>query len=143
MGAAALAGRVNLGLVARALAQSAPALAGAPLYAGALSTVAAATTAAVAQTTGNVVRNALGGNRRPPPDAPAAVLPGGLGVSEVRQIFEPSQRAPIEQQFVAKGVWRCNSAHDLSGGTGCNDGYAPMDRVIKPNASIALYVLPK
>ena len=37
MGAAAVAGRVSLGLVARALAQSAPALAGAPLYAGALS----------------------------------------------------------------------------------------------------------
>ena len=49
MGAAALAGRVNLGLVARALAQSAPALAGAPLYAGALSTVATAATTTVAQ----------------------------------------------------------------------------------------------
>ena len=90
------------------VAQSAPALAGAPLYAGALSTVAAAATTVVAQTTGNVVRNALG--RRPPPDAGAAVLPGGLGVSEVRQIFEPSQSAPIEQQYVAKGVPRDGAA---------------------------------
>ncbi len=90
MGAAAVAGRVAQGLVARALAQSAPALASAPLYAGALKTVAAAATTAVAQTTGSVVRNAL--NRRRPPDAGAAaaisaVLPGGLGVAEVRQIF--------------------------------------------------------
>ena len=105
-GAAAVAGRVSLGLVARAMAQSAPALAGAPLYAGALSTVAEAATSVVAQTAGNVVRNALNGNRRPPPDPGAAVLPGWLGVSEVRQIFEPSQTAPIEQQFVAKGVPR-------------------------------------
>ena len=159
MGAAQVAGRVSLGLVARAMAQSAPALAGAPLYAGALRGVAAAATSVVAQTTGNVVRNALG-NRKPPPDAGAAVLPGGLGVAEVRQIFEPSQRTPIEQQFVAKGVPRDGAAvlamqqkHDLSGGTaphldfkslnGYNDDYAPIDRVIKPNASIAPYVLPK
>ncbi len=107
-----------------------------------------------------MVRNTF--NRKPPPDAGAsvAVLPGGLGVAEVRQIFEPAQRTPIEQQFVAKGVPRDGAAvlamqqkHDLSGGTaphldfkslnGYNDGYAPMDRILKPNSQIAPYVLPK
>ena len=109
MGAAAVAGRVSLGLVARAVAQSAPALASAPLYAGALNNVAAAASSVVAQSAGNVVRNALS-SRRPPPDAGAAVLPGGLGVAEVRQIFEPAQRTPIEQLFVATGVPRDGAA---------------------------------
>ena len=88
MGAAAVAGRVAQGLVARAVAQSAPAWAGAPLYARALTAVATAATTAAAATTGNFVRNALNGDKRPPPDtgASAAVLPGGLGVAEVRQI---------------------------------------------------------
>ena len=61
---------------------------------------------------------------------------------------------------MAKGVPRDGAAvlamqqkHDLSGGTaphldfkslnGYNDGYAPMDRVLKPHANIAPYVLPK
>ena len=57
MGAAAVAGRVSLGLVARAMAQSAPALAGAPLYAGALQSVAAAASSVVAHGACNVVRN--------------------------------------------------------------------------------------
>ncbi len=112
MGAAAVAGRVAQGLVARALAQSAPALAGAPLYAGALTSVATAATTAVAATTGNFVRKALNSDRRPGPDAgnSAAVLPGGLGVAEVRQTFEQNRVMPLEQQFVAKGAPRDGQA---------------------------------
>ena len=91
-GAAAVAGRVSLGLVARAMAQSAPALAGAPLYAGALSTVAEAATSVVAQSAGNVVRNAF--NRKPPPDAGAAVLPGGLGVAECGRSSSQAKERP-------------------------------------------------
>ena len=114
MGAAAVAGRVARGLVARALAQSAPALAGAPLYAGALNVVAGAATSAVAAGAGNVVRRALGGGSPPPPDAgassSAAVLPGGLGVAEVRQIFEQPKPTPLERQFVVKGAPRDGAA---------------------------------
>ena len=161
MGAAAVAGRVSLGLVARAMAQSAPALAGVPLYAGALQGVAQAASTVASASAGAVVRNTF--NRKPPPGAGAAAvaaLPGGLGVAEVRQMFEPAQRTPIERQFVAKGVPRDGAAvlamqkkHDLSGGSaphldfrslnGYNDGYAPMDRVLKPHANIAPYAMPK
>ena len=125
MGAAAVAGRVSLGLVARAMAQSAPALAGVPLYAGALQGVAQAALTVASASAGAVVRNTF--NRKPPPGAGAAAvaaLPGGLGVAEVRQMFEPAQRTPIERQFVAKGVPRDGAAvlamqkkHDLSGGS--------------------------
>ena len=126
MGAAAVAGRVAQGLVARAVAQSAPALAGAPLYAGALTAVATAATTAAAARTGNFVRNALNGDNRAPPDtgASAAVLPGGLGVAEVRQICEQSQVTPLERQFVARNGVRDGQAvlamqkrHDLAGGS--------------------------
>ena len=102
MGAAAIAGRVLQGLVAQALAQSAPALAGAPLYAGALNLVAGAATSAIAAGAGNVVRRALGGGP-PPPDAGAgaaasrAVLPGGLGVAEVRAAEAYPARAPVRR----------------------------------------------
>ena len=126
MGAAAVAGRVAQGLVARALAQSAPALAGAPLYAGALTAVAGAATTAAAAGTGNVVRRALGGGGRPPPNAGASssVLPGGLGVAEVRQIFEQNHPTALERQFVVKGAPRDGAAvlamqerHDRAGGS--------------------------
>ena len=160
MGAAAVAGRVSLGLVARAMAQSAPALAGVPLYAGALQGVTQVASTVASATAGAVVRNTF--NRKPPPGAGAAAitLPGGLNVAEVRQVFEPAQRTPIERQFVAKGVPRDGAAvlamqtrHDLSGGTaphldfkslnGYNDGYAPVDRTLKPRADIAPYAMPK
>ncbi len=147
MGAAAVAGSVAQGLVARALAQSAPALAGAPLYAGAINAVAGAAVGAAATGAGNVVRRALGGGSPPPPPGAgaAAVLPGRLGVAEVRQIFEQPQPTPLERQFVVKGASRDGAAvlamqrqHDLAGGSaphldlrsinGWNEGYGPMDR---------------
>ena len=156
MGAAAVAGSVTRGLVARALAQSAPALAGAPLYAGALNLAAGAAVGAAARGAGNVVRRALGGGSPPPPpdagaSSSAAVLPGGLGVAEVRQIFEQPQPTPLERQFVVKGASRDGAAvlamqrqHDLAGGSaphldlrsinGWNEGYGPMDRRSRPEA---------
>ena len=156
MGAAAVAGHISQGLVARALAQSAPALAGAPLYAGALNVVAGAATSAAAAGAGNVVRRALGSGGGPPPDAGASaaassVLPGGLGVAEVRQIFEQPRPTPLERQFVVKGASRDGAAvldmqrsHDLAGGSaphldlrsinGWNEGYGPMDRRSRPEA---------
>ena len=86
MGAAAAVGHVAQGLVTRALASPAAAMASA---AGALNLVAGAAVGAAAGSAGNVVRRSLGGGG-PPPDAgsSAPVLPGGLGVAEVRQIFE-------------------------------------------------------
>ena len=91
-GAAALAGRESLGLVARTMAQSAPALAGAPLYAGALSTVAAAATTAVAQTTGNVVRNALGGSALPPMRAQQCCPAGWASLRCGRSLSQAKRR---------------------------------------------------
>ena len=131
MGAAQAVGHVAQGLVARAMASAPVALAGAPLYAGALNLVAGAAVGVAAGAAGNVVRRSLGGGSGPPPDAGAAafasapVLPGGLGVAEVRQIFEPPQRpTPLERQFVVKGAPRDGAAvaamqrqHDLAGGS--------------------------
>ena len=98
--------------------------------------------------------------RRTSPDAgagaaafSAAVLPGGLGVAEVRQIFEQPQPTPLERQFVVKEAPRDGAAvlamqerHDRAGGSaphldirsinGWNDGYGPMDRHIKPHAAL-------
>ena len=158
MGAAAVAGPVALGLVARAMAQSAPALASAPLYAGALNVAAGAAVGAVAAGAGNFVRRSLGGNPPPPPSA-GAVLPGGLGVAEVRQIFEQPTPARLERQFVVKGAPRDGAAvldmqvrHDLVGGSaphldirslnGWNEGWGPMDRRSRPDA-IGPYVAPQ
>ena len=75
-----------------------------------------------------------------------SVLPGGLGVAEVRQIFERPQPVPIERQYVVKGAPRDGAAvarmqcqHDLAGGSaphldfrslnGMNAGHGPMDRL--------------
>ena len=141
-GAAAAAGHVAQGLVARAMAQSAPALAGAPLYAGALDAMAAA---AAAKGAGHVVRRALGGGG-PPPDAgvsaSAVEIPGGLSFAEVRQLFEQPKPVPIDRMFVERGAPRDGAAvlamqrsHDLAGGSaphldirainGWSDGYGP------------------
>ncbi len=79
------------------------------------------------------------------------MLPGGLGVAEVRQIFEQPKPTPIERQFVVKGAPRDGAAvlamqrqHDLAGGSaphldfrslnGMNDSYGPMDRRARPEA---------
>ena len=103
MGAAAIAGRVSQRLVARLWRSPPHALAGAPLYAGALNLVAGAATSAIAAGAGNIVRRALGGGP-PPPDAGAgaaasrAVLPGGLGVAEVRAAEAYPARAPVRRE---------------------------------------------
>ena len=73
------------------------------------------------------------------------MLPGGLGVAEVRQIFEQPKPTPLERQFVVRGGARNGAAvldmqrqHDIAGGSaphldirsinGWNDGYGPQDR---------------
>ena len=130
------------------MASAPAALAGAPLYAGALNLAAGAAIGAAAGAASSVVRRSLGGGG-PGPDAGAAVatsvLPGGLGVAKVRQIFERPQPVPIERQYVVKGAVRDGGAiasmqrqHDLAGGSaphldfrslnGMNDGYGPIDR---------------
>ena len=121
--AAAAAGHVALGLVARAVAQSAPQLAGAPLYAGALEAMAVE---AAAKGAGHVVRRALGGG--PPPDpggsAPSVEIGGGLSFAEVRQLLEQQKPVPIDRMFVERGAQRDGAAvlamqrsHDLAGGS--------------------------
>ena len=89
------------------------------------------------------MRRSLGGGR--PPDPDAAYLPEGLGVAEVRRIFEREVPVPLERQFVERGAPRDGAAvralrtlHDLAGGSaphldfrslnGMNEGYAPADR---------------
>ena len=77
--AAQVASHVAHSLAARALASAPAGIAGAPLYAGALSAVAGGAVGAI----GNFVRHSLGGGRRPP-DPDASYLPEGIGVAEVR-----------------------------------------------------------
>ena len=109
------------------------------------------------------MRRALGGGGRPPPNAgaaSAAVLPGGLVVAEVRQIFEQNHPTALERQFVVKGAPRDGAAvlamqerHDRAGGSaphldirsinGWNDGYGPMDRHVRPKASLGPFQRPK
>ena len=140
--AAAAAGHVALGLVARALAQSTPQLASAPLYAGALDAMAAA---------GHVVRRHLGGSGGPDAGSGASSvqIPGGLSFAEVRQMFEHAAPTPIDRMFVERGaprdgaaVMAMQRAHDLGGGSaphldirsinGWNEGYGLADRRSKP-----------
>ena len=123
------AGHVALGLAARALAKSPAGLAGAPLYAAALSA-------------GHTVISSLGSGGNPP-DAGAS---GGVSVGEIARSFAPPPRVPIERMFVTKGAPRDGAAvaamqrqHDLFGGTAphldvrslnnMHEGYGPADRV--------------
>ena len=123
MAAAQAAGHVAQGLVARAIASAPAALAGAPLFAEALNLAAGATIGAAAGAASSVVRRSLGGGG-PGPDAGAAaatpVLPGGLGVAEVRQIFERPQPVPIERQYVVKGAPRDDAAPARCRGRQCS-----------------------
>ena len=78
---------------------------------------------------------------------------GGLGVAEVRRIFEREVPVTLERQFVERGAPRDGAAvramqavHDLAGGSaphldfrslnGMNEGYAPADRRMQPGAKL-------